>query len=127
MAKNFFRGIAFPFKKSSFSLPAASIDNDLIKQSLLQVLTTAKGERVMRPDFGSNVYAYVFENNDLILQETLRADVMSAIAKYETRVIVQGVDVERQDESVVITVGYVIVATKQTDEIRIEIPTAEGV
>lgn len=124
MAKTFFRGISFPFRKSSTSLPAAASDDELINQSLLQIITTGKQERVMRPDFGTNVYSYVFENNDLIFEETIRADIMAAIAKYETRVIVQSVDAERDDTSATVTIRYVNVSTRETGEISVDIPRA---
>lgn len=86
----------------------------------------------MRPDFGSNAYAFVFENNDLILQETIRADVMSAITRYEPRAIVRDVEVTREDEEdpdstttgniVNVRVIYVVVATKQQSFVDIKLP-----
>jgi phage baseplate assembly protein W len=122
MARTNYRGIAFPFQKSATSLPAAVTDDDLIKQSLVQIVLTGRGERIMRPDFGSNAYAFVFENNDMVLQETIRTEVMSAIAKYETRAIVRGVDVTRSETEVVVTINYVVVATRQEQTVAITMP-----
>jgi uncharacterized protein len=122
---NLFRGLAFPFRKSSTALPASAVDDELIKQSLAQIILTSKGERVMRPDFGSNAAAFVFENNDLVLQETIRSEVMSAIAKYETRVIVRSVDVNQSDAEVIITVTYINVVTRREQDLVITLPKPE--
>jgi phage baseplate assembly protein W len=118
-----YRGIAFPFKKSAVSLPAAATDEDLIKQSLVRIVLTGRGERIMRPDFGSTAYAFVFENNDLVLQETIRTEVLSAISKFETRVIVRAVDVSRSDNEVFVTINYVLVSTRQEQTVKITMPT----
>jgi len=122
MARTSYRGIALPFKKSATALPAPVVDEDLIKQSLVQIVLTGKGERIMRPEFGSNAYAFVFENNDLVLQETIRTEVMSAIAKFETRAIVRTVDVTRSETEVVVTINYVVIATRQEQTVAITMP-----
>lgn len=124
-------GIAFPFSKSATSFPAQAVDDALIQQSLIQIIMTGRGERVMRPGFGSNAYTFVFENNNLILQETIKAEVSSAIAQNEPRVIVQNVLVEKtasssndptdQDE-VIITVQYVVIATRSVQTVTVVMP-----
>jgi phage baseplate assembly protein W len=39
---------------------ALSRDADKIRQSINIILSTAKGERVMRPDFGCDIHSFVF-------------------------------------------------------------------
>jgi len=117
-----YRGIAFPFQQGDTSFPEAATDNDLIRQSLLQIVLTQKGERVMRPDFGTNVFSYVFENNNDVLEEMIRVDVSQAVARYEPRVLVRAIDVTREDTTINITVRYVIVATRQEDSVQIPVP-----
>jgi len=107
----FYRGIAFPFHRSTTSLPAAVSDDELIRQSLVQIVMTRKGERVMRPDFGTNVITFVFENNDALLEELVKSDVFTAIGRYEPRVIVTDVVVTRTDTTVDVAVVYVVTAT----------------
>lgn len=127
MARATYKGIAFPFAKSSTAFPAGATDDELIRQSVIQIVMTGKGERVMRPDFGSNAYAFVFENNDLVLKETIRADIMSAITRYEPRVIVRDVEVTREETEtaagnvVDVRVIYVVIATKQQQSVDIRL------
>lgn len=78
----------------------------------------------MRPSFGSNAYSFVFENNSQVFQESVRADVMNSIGKFETRVIVQTVDVTKnlEETEVFVDISYVVIATRQEQSIKITIP-----
>lgn len=55
---------------NSISPPYTLTDIDLIKQDLLNTFNTKRGERFMMPDFGSNIYLYLFDQMD---DETLQA------------------------------------------------------
>lgn len=118
----FFKGFKFPFSGGTTAYPEAAIDNDLIKQSLIQIVLTQKGERVMRPDFGSRAMTFVFENNNDALAEMIRTDISTAIAKYEPRVIVKKVDVAREENMVSIDIQYVVIATRQDQRLKITVP-----
>ena len=117
--KTFFRGIGYPFRRSATSLPARVSDAELIRQSLVQIVGTQKGERVMRPDFGTNVIAYIFGNNTDLLAELIRADLFAAIGRYEPRVILQAIVVDRSDTLVDVDIRYVIAATGVADRVKL--------
>lgn len=119
MATPFYTGISFPFRRSSTSVPARATDNELIRQSLVQIVSTSKGERVMRPDFGTNVINYIFDNNDDLLVELIRSDLFSAVGRYEPRVILTDVQVVRSDETVDVTLLYVVTFTGASDSIGV--------
>jgi len=119
MATTYYSGISFPFRRSSTSLPARATDTDLIRQSLVQLVSTSKGERVMRPDFGSNVINYLFDNNDDLLAELIRSDLFGVVGRYEPRVILTDVLVVRSDESVDVTLLYVVTFTGATDSVGV--------
>ena len=116
-------GIKFPFGRSPTVIPARTEDNDLIKESIIQIVTTGRGERVMRPDFGSAAFSFIFENNNQILTELIRDEVTTAIAKFEPRVVVRSVTTFREDDnSVVVTISYIVNLTGQQDSIQIATP-----
>ena len=121
---DFFRGIAFPFQQSATALPAPVSDDELVKQSLMQILQTEPSERVMRPNFGCNLQAYVFENNDDLLAQLLRAEIASAIARYEPRAALQDVSFQRSDTTVIITVTYAVISTRTLDQLNIAVSAA---
>jgi phage baseplate assembly protein W len=124
--KTTYRGIAFPFGRSSSSLPAAVSDEELVAQSIQQIVLTAPGERVMRPDFGSNAYSFVFENNDEILEELIRSEVVGAIGKYEPRATVQNVITSREDSQIIVTIQFVVNLTGRLATVSVPLETNQG-
>jgi len=130
---NIYKGIAFPFGASASSLPAAAVDDALIKDTLTQLVITGNGERVMRPELGSGAYSYVFESNDDLMAAAIRVAIANVIAKYEPRVIVQRIDVEKDtsdgkyQDTVVVTISYVVIATQQPDSVTVALTADQGV
>lgn len=118
-----FIDIKFPFGRSDTALPAATTDNDLIKESLIQIIMTQRGERVMHEDFGCDALALVFENNDTALSTRLKADILTAITKWEPRVMVRSVDVVQNENDILITITYVVISTRQLQRLQLTIPT----
>lgn len=115
-------GIAFPFQKGTQSDPLQSVNNQSIKEDLVQLIMTAKGERVMRPDLGSNAYSFVFESQGGALDTLIRTDIARTIATYEKRVRLLNIDIQRPEENhALITINYIVVATKQPDSVTIEV------
>lgn len=127
MANFLYRGIAHPFRKGTRSFPEAAVDKDLIKQSIHMIVFTSRGERVMRPDFGSGAQRFVFANNDPFLESLIKEDLRASIAKFEPRVIVQEIRTTREDTSIEIEVFYVIRATGTVDSVSdvVDVPTAQ--
>jgi hypothetical protein len=125
MPVSFFRGINFPFTKGKTALPEPVFDAELVKESLQQIVLTGRNQRVMRPDFGCDAVRFVFEPNDDLLAELIRTEVNSAIGRFEPRVIVQEIGVVRNTDKgeVLITINYVLVATRTPDTVEVRIPT----
>lgn len=120
-----FQGIAFPYQKGSSSFPLKVEDALLIRQSIIQILLTEPGERLMRPTFGSGLMSRVFDNNDVLLESILQAEVFSAVGRWEPRAIVRSVDVARKDSTITVTVNYVVVATRQPDSVSLVLSTPQ--
>lgn len=73
-----FRG----FSSVDVSNPATEItDIELIKRDLLNHFYTIKGERVMRPEFGSIIWDMLFEPFDDLVRESVVSDVQNIIAQ----------------------------------------------
>jgi phage baseplate assembly protein W len=87
---------------------AAGHVRDLVEQ----VLFTAPGERVNRPDFGSGLGGLVFEPNSDALAAAVRARVEGSLHQWLSDVVaVEGVSVEPQDTTLTVVVRYVVRAT----------------
>lgn len=91
------RGIGFPFGKSSTSYPSVKEDDDLIEDNIRRILLTKRGERVMRPDAGSDMFDFVFENIGAVMRAGISQETRRALASNERRIRVVGVEVLQQD------------------------------
>ncbi len=67
---------------------------DDVRQSILIILETAPGERVMRPDFGCGIHELVFEALDSTILQRIRSEVEEALRRFEARIEVLGVTVD---------------------------------
>lgn len=108
------RGISFPMRvdsSGSIALDSGAAD---IEKSMRVILSTAPGERPMRPYFGCAIWDLLFEPinaNTLGLMEDAVRDAMS---RWEPRAVIDEVIV-RPDETglgaVTINIGYTIRST----------------
>jgi phage baseplate assembly protein W len=87
LSTNDFRGTgwAFPVRVGAGAIEAVSGDED-VRQSIHLILATAKGERVMRPDFGCGIHDLVFAAVSTQLIARVRREVEDALRTYEARI-----------------------------------------
>jgi len=86
------RGIAFPMRVDHTGSIAMSTGGDDIDRGIRVVLSTAPGERVMRPAFGCKIWELMFESinaNTLGLMEEASRE---ALARWEPRIDVISVN-----------------------------------
>lgn len=119
-----FNGISFPFRRGSTSFPESATDDELIKESLVQLVLTQNGERVMRPGFGTNALSFVFEPNNIVLEQTIQAELQAVIGRYEPRVILTNIRTERDPDAgeVIVTLEYVVVASRRSGTASVSLP-----
>jgi hypothetical protein len=77
---------------SSGRLPAAR-DDESVRQVILNILLTRPGERLMRPQFGAGLLDFVHQPNNQTTRALIANLVRKALAQWETRVAVTGVEV----------------------------------
>jgi phage baseplate assembly protein W len=89
-------GINFPFQDSIagtyFGLTYQSKDE--IRASLLHLLLTQKGTRYYDPDFGTEIYKYIFDPMDGETFENIREEVDTQVKKYIPNLDVTDIKVE---------------------------------
>ena len=88
-----------------------------IRQSILIILETAPGERVMRPNFGCGIHDLVFTALDSTTMELIRSTVEEALRRCEARIDVLGVTVDESATSegqLLIELEYRVRRTNQT-------------
>lgn len=99
----------FPYRIAATGRSALTPDADHVRDLIEQVLFTAPGERVMRPDFGSGLLALVFEPNSVQLAATTQFLAQASLQQHLSHLIaVQSVDVEVVDSALVVRVAYTL-------------------
>ncbi len=94
MAKLFLgRGVGFPIGLNALGNIQTAEYEASVRQSISIVLGTAKGERLMRPDFGCGIYDLVFEINSAGTAGKISQAVQDALLKFEPRIDVLDVKV----------------------------------
>lgn len=68
-------------------------DAESVKQSIMNILLTSRGERPFAPEFGGNLRAYLFENFDAITKAAMENVIVNSLRNYEPRVKVDKVKV----------------------------------
>jgi phage baseplate assembly protein W len=92
-----FYGANAPFRGGKEKVMSRQVDERLIKNDLLQLLLTAPGERVMRPEFGAGLRNFVMQPLTTIDLDDLRSDLLNAIGRFERRVNVTKIDLQAKD------------------------------
>jgi Bacteriophage baseplate protein W len=107
------RGLAFPISLDPAGLISLVEFEEDIRQSILIILETDLGERVMRPDFGAGLPALVFEPINTTTMALARHQVERALVTWEPRIdnIRVQVQAEPEDGRLLITIHYRVRAT----------------
>jgi phage baseplate assembly protein W len=87
-------GFAFPIGVTPAGRLALASAEEKIAQSIEQILGTAKGERLMRPDFGCGVHELVFAPNDAASVGRIVDEVRRALVAFEPRIDLLDVSAE---------------------------------
>ena len=82
-----FKDINITFKKHPVTNDlVVSKDASAIKQSIVNLLMTNKGERVYQPEYGSDLRRFLFEPMDFATAATIQSNIVSTIKKFEPRI-----------------------------------------
>lgn len=84
-----------------------------VRQSIWIILGTARGERLMRPDFGCGIYDLVFEVNSPSTAGKVAQEVREALLVYEPRIDVLDIQArpEGGGEVLLLSIDYQVRAT----------------
>lgn len=90
-------GWQFPVKTDDTGSIAVSVAEEDVEEAIWIILGTAKGERVMRPEFGCGIHDFVFATIDTGTLTDIRSSVREALRKWEPRIELLNVDVSSEE------------------------------
>lgn len=96
-----------PYRFDGRGRTSQTDDADHVRDLIEQVLLTAPGERVMRPEFGSGLLQLVFEPNSAALAATVQTLAQASLQEHLAHLIaVDQVRVENDDGILRVLVDY---------------------
>ena len=124
------RGWARPVALDPRTGLVASVEfEEDIRQSILIILETAPGERVMRPNFGCGIHEMVFTALDSTTLQLIRSTVEESLRRCEARIDVLGVTFDESAVSegkLIIELEYRVRKTNQTGNLVFPFYFREG-
>lgn len=114
------RGWSFPIGLSTSARLQWSAGDEKIRQSILLILRTVPGERVLMPAFGCRIGELVFAPNDGATRAMAKAYVQEALARWEPRInpptVTLDVDTNAPD-AILIDIDYVVKETNRASNL----------
>lgn len=109
------KGFAFPLQTNQRGGISGSSQEKKIKESILIILGTQHGERVMRPKFGCNLQSLLFAPNNTGTANLARHYVEEGLTRWEPRIILDEVIVENDysEGRLMIHIHYRIKSTNE--------------
>lgn len=106
-------GLSFPLGVDRRGGLALARDEDDVEQAIAIILTTAPGERPMRPEFGCAVHDYVFDVIDASTLGRMEEEIHLALERWEPRIEVLNIDfdLDGTQGAIAISIEYRLKAT----------------
>ncbi len=98
--------IKFPFTDSvkGFFLETNKITTDALKSDILHTLLTRKGERFYDPDFGTNLYQYLFDPNDNITLSDVKDECNSSLRYAMPNIQITSLEATMNDKTITLSI-----------------------
>ncbi len=88
-----FRDININFKKHPVTNDlVVSRDASAIKQAIISLLLTNKGERLFQPEYGSDIRSQLFEPLDYATAASIKSSIFNTIQTFEPRIAITSLD-----------------------------------
>jgi phage baseplate assembly protein W len=124
LRKNIAIGVSLPFKgpfKSTFTTAVQ------IKSNLINLLLTAKGERVMNPNFGCNIKKQLFENINAGTEQKVINSIIEAVNTFIPEIELLNIVVNPNTDfnAMDVTIDYKIIISNKKDQVTIQFETIQ--
>ena len=105
-------GIKYPFTRESGERTYVDVNNsqeDSVKSRVIHTILTPKGQRLRKPDFGTNLINFIFAPNDELTMNSIRDEITASISRYVPEVIFKDISITKpndNDNSIVVVIEY---------------------
>lgn len=124
VGKLFGRGIAFPPRIGEDGRLAWSEGPQNVRESIQIILLTEFKERLMLPEFGGGLRAFLFEPNTTSTRRLIQERITQALGRWEPRIRLESVAVDpdpNDPQAAVATIHYRLVANQQRERVTLSV------
>ena len=129
VTKKQYTDIDINFNKNEFTDDVSvKLNNNAIRQSVMNIILTRQGEKPFNPRFGVGLHKYLFENLGPLDKLTFYRDVVSQLTVHEPRVKLSNITWDESNidsNSISVTIDFFILtgtqAKPKADSLKIEI------
>ena len=93
-------GMDFPFRDSNEGnyLRMTVEPEREIRANLIHLLLTRRGSRYFLPDFGTRLYQFIFDQNDMVTFGLIEEEIRSVVKKYIPNLDITKIEVKNAEE-----------------------------
>lgn len=123
--------LKFPFKDSQKGgvFDVNIVTENALKDNLISLLTTRRGQRVMRPNLFSPIYDYIMEPIDNSTKRQIRLGIEEKIDEFLPEIIVKEIIIDENEEQNLLIIKIIFTTQfsyNSSDSITLNIPR-EGI
>ena len=121
LQKNIVIGVSLPFNAPGVFNKTYST-KDQIKSNLINLLLTDKGERIMNPEFGTDLRKSLFDNMTNSSSELLRLKIIDSINIFIPEILLGEVKVEPDFDynTLNVTINYRLAISNIPDQVTVQ-------
>jgi len=122
MAIDFYKDLPLDFTPHPVTGDVRPITNDVaVKRAITNLIYTKLGNKPFRPEFGSRIHDFLFENQDIFTEKEIKDHLKEVIERFEPRVFVNNVELKYVSAGFEIKIDVIIINTNQLVEVPLTI------
>ena len=121
LQKNIVIGVSLPFNAPGVFNKTYST-KEQIKSNLINLLLTDKGERIMNPEFGTDLRKSLFDNITDSSIEILKAKIVNAVNIFIPEIFLEDVIIEPDSDynTLNVTINYRLIISNTPDQVTVQ-------
>lgn len=95
-------GIRFPFTTNNLNGFFIDLNSDVdekVASELAHLILTPKGTRYKKPDFGTDVIKFIFDDSDITTWNSVKSEVSAQVGKYIANCRLDDIEIQHPDDN----------------------------
>jgi phage baseplate assembly protein W len=94
-------GIKYPFlnrMEEGYFVDVNTNRTDKVRSEVMHVILTPKGERIRKPDFGTDLMKYIFDPNETSNWDNIKSEITEAVSKYVSGCSLDNIEIAKLED-----------------------------